>query len=101
MINPRSSKEEFTKFSFPSKNMEYMASGTPLLTAKLPGMPKEYYDYVYFFENETEEGITESLKNILSKNKDELYQKGYLAKKFVLKEKNNIVQAKRFLETLS
>ena len=41
LINPRPSNEEFTKYSFPSKNMEYMVSGTPTLLTKLPGMPKE------------------------------------------------------------
>src|SRR5690606_27241774 len=29
LVNPRPSKEEFTKYSFPSKTIEYMASGTP------------------------------------------------------------------------
>ena len=46
LVNPRPTTEEFTIYSFPSKNMEYMASGTPLLTTKLPGMPEEYHQYV-------------------------------------------------------
>ena len=29
-----------------------MVSGTPVLTTKLPGMPKEYDDYVYIIEDE-------------------------------------------------
>jgi len=98
LVNPRPSMEEFTMFSFPSKNMEYMASGTPMLTTKLPGMPDEYMDYIYIIENECEDGIAESLQNILEKNKEELFLKGHLAKEFVLKEKNNLVQAKKFME---
>lgn len=49
LVNPRPSNEEFTKYSFPSKNVEYMVSGAPLLTTKLPGMPAEYYEYVFLF----------------------------------------------------
>ena len=42
LVNPRTSDGEYTKYSFPSKNMEYMVSGTPVLTTDLPGMPKEH-----------------------------------------------------------
>ena len=36
LVNPRHSNEEFTKYSFPSKTMEYLASGTPTLMCRLP-----------------------------------------------------------------
>lgn len=100
LINPRFSDEEYTKYSFPSKNMEYMASGTPLLTTKLPGMPKEYYDYVYCFEDETVEGMEKKLKELLSKSNGELEEKGAKAKEFVLMKKNNIVQARKIIKFL-
>lgn len=93
LINPRPTKENFTKYSFPSKNMEYMVSGTPLVTTKLPGMPKEYYPYVYLFEGETSKDIAKTLRKIMEKSCDELWNKGESAKKFVLEEKNNIAQA--------
>ena len=57
LVNPRPTNEEYVKYSFPSKNMEYMASGTPVLTTNLPGMPKEYHPYVYLIEEETDEGV--------------------------------------------
>lgn len=97
LVNPRPSSEEFTKYSFPSKNMEYMASGTPLLTTILPGMPEEYYDYVYLFDDESVEGMAKTLDRILKLPKEELHAKGAAAKEFVLREKNNIVQAKRII----
>lgn len=97
LVNPRPSKEEFTKYSFPSKNMEYMVSGTPVLTTALPGMPNEYYDYVYIIEDESVEGWTLKLEEILNKDKEELHKKGLEAKKFVLDNKNNVVQAKKVI----
>jgi glycosyltransferase involved in cell wall biosynthesis len=100
LINPRPTNEEFTKFSFPSKNMEYMVSGTPMITTQLPGMPKEYHPYVFLFEGESVEGMKNSLKNILSKSKEELHQFGQEAKKFVLTNKNNQIQAHRILQFL-
>lgn len=103
LVNPRPSINEFTKYSFPSKNLEYMVSGTPVLTTNLLGMPEEYKDHVYLIENETIEGIYEKIKELLSKSSLELHEKGLKAKEFVLKEKNNIVQAKlviSFIESL-
>lgn len=100
LVNPRPSIEEFTKYSFPSKNMEYMASGTPVLTTPLQGMPKEYNDYVYLFEDETVDGMVKTLTTILSKDKSELHDKGIRAKEFVLKEKNNVVQAEKILKMI-
>lgn len=100
LINPRPTNEEYTKYSFPSKNMEYMVSGTPVLTTCLPGMPEEYKQYVYLIEDETVEGITKILKEVLSKSREELHQKGQEAKKFVLGNKNNVVQAGKIVEML-
>lgn len=97
LINPRPTTEEFTKFSFPSKNMEYMVSGTPMVTTKLPGMPPEYYEYVFLFEDETVEGMADTLKNILLKSDAELSCLGSKAKQFVLNSKSNYIQAERIL----
>jgi glycosyltransferase involved in cell wall biosynthesis len=101
LINPRPTNEEYTKYSFPSKNMEYMVSGTPTLTSNLPGMPEEYKQYVYIIEDETVEGLTNTLKVVLSKTKEELHQKGQEAKQFVLDNKNNVVQAKEIIDMIT
>lgn len=95
LINPRFTNEEYTKYSFPSKNMEYMVSGTPILTTKLPGMPNEYLPYIYVFDEESQEGFRQKIEEILKKNEQELYEKGKAAKEFVLENKNNKKQAER------
>lgn len=101
LINPRPTDGEYTKYSFPSKNLEYMVSGTPLLTTKLAGMPREYYEYVYLFENETVDGMAKTLKKILSKSGIELHQKGTIAKQFALSNKSNVAQARKILSLLN
>lgn len=101
LVNPRPSSEEFTKYSFPSKNMEYMASGTPVITTPLKGMPQEYNDYIYLFEDETVDGMGKTLTTILSKDIKDLHNKGIKAKEFVLKEKNNMVQAEKIKELIT
>lgn len=100
LVNPRPIEPEYTKYSFPSKNMEYMASGTPLMTTKLPGMPEEYYPYVYLLENESSKGISDLLKSIFGKSREERYSLGNRAREFVLNKKSNIVQANKIVRFL-
>ena len=98
LVNPRPSDQEFTLYSFPSKNLEYMVSGTAVATTKLPGITKEYYPYLYFLEDESVEGYYKSLTDILNKPKEELEEMGKKSKQYILKNKNNIVQAKKILD---
>lgn len=100
LVNPRPTNEEFVKYSFPSKTMEYMASGTPVLTTVLPGMPREYHPYVYLMEDETAQGIGKRLKEVLSQSDEALFQKGTEARRFILENKNNVIQGKKILNLL-
>ncbi len=101
LVNPRPTNEELTKYSFPGKNMEYMVSGTPTLTTKLLGMPDDYLPYVFLIKDETIEGIGQSIENILELSEEEFNKIGFNAKKFVLENKNNFVQAKRIVNFLN
>ena len=100
LVNPRPTNETFVKYSFPSKTMEYMASGTPVLTTVLPGMPEEYYPYVYLIREETPQGIAGMLKEVLAQPEEVLFQKGSCARKFILEQKNNVLQARKIVEML-
>lgn len=100
LVNPRFATEELTKYSFPSKNMEYMSTGTPLLTTKLPGMPKEYYKYVYLLEEETVSGYANAIRRVMNYSETELRNLGSKAKAFVLKNKNDVAQGKRILQMI-
>ena len=100
LVNPRPTQEAFVRYSFPSKTMEYMASGTPVLTTVLPGMPKEYYPYVYFIQDETPEGIAQALTNVMTCSDEELFHKGMEGRNFVLSQKNNVVQSEKIINML-
>lgn len=95
LINPRITEFEYTKYSFPSKNMEYMSTGTPVLTTKLPGMPSEYLDFVYTFSGESVEKMTETLNEILRIPPKQLHMFGGKAKKWIETNKNNNVQGEK------
>lgn len=98
LINPRPTTDEYTHYSFPSKTLEYMVSGTYTMTTKLAGIPDEYFYYCGIIEPFDTDGLLKSLKNALSLSDQELHDKGMKAKRFVLENKNNITQTKRVID---
>lgn len=101
LINPRSSTDEYTKYSFPSKTMEYMASGTPTLMAKLASIPQEYKQHIYFFDDESIEGMKNKIIEICEKPQSELDAFGKAASEFILNEKNEKKQAKKIVDLIN
>ena len=101
LINPRSVRDEFTKYSFPSKTIEYMHSGTPLLTTELEGIPKEYFNYMFHVEDNHPELLSRGMREALSLSSEQLCELGLKAKLFVSENKNATVQGKRVKAFLS
>lgn len=60
LVNARPPGQAFTPYSFPSKILEYMASGTPVVSTRLEGIPDEYWEYITAGEA-TPEGISEAV----------------------------------------
>ncbi len=98
LVNPRPTNEEYVKYSFPSKNMESMASGTPLMTTRLPGMPDEYLKYVYIIDDESADGIAKAVTAVCNLTDTELERTGENARRFVLEKKSNTVQASKVVK---
>lgn len=98
LINPRPTTDEYTRYSFPSKTLEYMVSGTYTMTTKLEGIPSEYFEYCGEIEDFSIDGIYKSLNHVMLIPKEKLHEKGLKARSFVLENKNNIIQAKRVIK---
>lgn len=98
LINPRPSTLELAKYSCPSKTFEYMASGTPVLMTKLPGLPEEYYPYLYFFETEDIPGFIRTLEQVLAFDDETLQAKGKAASDFIRGNKSCSIQVSRIVE---
>lgn len=95
LINPRQNINTFTKYSFPSKTIEYMLSGNPVIAYKLDGIPDEYDDYLIYPKDNSPQALAETLENVLNMTDEERSAHGEKAKQFVLKEKNYIVQTEK------
>ena len=101
LINPRPSVGEWTKYSFPSKNIEYISSGTPLVAFKLAGIPDEYDEYYYQIPSFEIDEFAKYLEELLKKSNEELFDFGRKAQEWVLKNKNPKIQAEKILKMLN
>ena len=101
LVNPRPNNEEFTKYSFPSKIMEYMSSGTPVAAYLLDGMPKEYSEFMFTIEGrEGVKAVQNTLSYALSQSDKQLHEMGKKARSFVLSEKNKVKQAEKIADLI-
>ena len=101
LVNPRPTNYEFQKYSFPSKLIEYMASGTPVVTTKIDGMPKEYDKYLFYFDDYSVKGLKIKIEEILNIDNQLLNELGKNALKFIKINKSKKKQAKKVLKMVS
>lgn len=95
LVEPRPSGTEIAKMSFPSKIIEYMMSGTPVLSTNLPCYSNEYARYQYRIDDESTQGIADALQRVLSLEPGVLSEKGAAARRFILENKTVSVQCKK------
>ncbi len=101
LINPRKPNLSVTKYSFPSKTMEYLSSGTPMIGYKLEGIPQEYYKYYYTVEDMTAEGLAKVIDQVLTKPAEELSTKAKEAFDFIVENKTAKEQASKIIDFIS
>lgn len=95
LVNPVTPENEFTKYFFPSKTMDYLASGTPTIMFKLQCLPQEYYKYLYFFDEPLASSMATTIEMICNKSREELDSFGKEASLFIKKEKNASKQVEK------
>ena len=101
LINPVNPSQEFSKYFFPSKTLEYLASGTPTLMGKLDCLPDDYLNYIYLIQDFTPYGLKQRIVEICSKPDSELSLFGSNASIFIHKNKTPQVQVKKIVDFIS
>lgn len=101
LVNVRDPRDDFTKYSFPSKTMEYMLSGTPMLTTKLLGIPQEYCERLILIDDNAPQTIAEGIERAFQMTQTERSSFGLAAADFVAREKNPVKQANKLCGFIS
>lgn len=97
LVNARNPNDDYTKYSFPSKTFEYLYSGTPFLTTKLEGIPKEYNQYLFMIDNNDPISIANKI-DYICENYEMCLEKSQEAKKFIIEMKNKEVQSQKLID---
>lgn len=100
LINARSNNDEYVKYSFPSKTMEYLASGTPVISTMLPGIPDNYKNHLIEIKNSSPIEIKKTVECALKldiKKRNEIAKN---AKEFIYK-KNISTQGEKILKFIN
>lgn len=100
LVNPRQNVGEYTKYSFPSKTMEYLLSGKPVVAYKLDGIPDEYDPYINYVVSNTEEALAEKLIEACEDAGGVMAEKARRAQAFVITQKSAKAQANKILSLL-
>lgn len=98
LVNPRSGSEAYTKYSFPSKTIEYLLAAKPVIMDRLSGIPFEYNDYIFFVNDYSALGFANKIVEICNKSDEELSVIGLKGRRFIIEEKNYKVQCKRIID---
>lgn len=98
LVNPRPSAHRANRYSFPSKLLEYLVSGTPVVSTTPPGIPDEYHPHLELAEEETAEGMAAALRRAAAWPEAVRATRGARAREFVLRDKTWDRQAARIGE---
>lgn len=97
LVNPRQNIGAFTKYSFPSKTMEYLVTGTPVIAYKLAGIPDEYDQYLNYVCDNSIESLRDMLIFVCESSDRTIQRKASEGRNFVIREKNPLVQSQKIL----
>ena len=100
LVNPRMNNEEYTKYSFPSKILEYLSTGKPTLVYKLDGIPEEYDKHLFYVEGNNPTDLAKAIVEVCSISENERNKIGKEAIEFIKKEKNALTQTKKIFEMI-
>lgn len=98
LVNMRLPSEAASGYCFPSKLFEYMATGTPVLSFDIAGIPREYLKYLFIVKQETTQALSETINATLKLSEEFLQERGNKAREFVVKEKNTRTQCSKIWE---
>lgn len=84
LVNPRRNDEEYTKYSFPSKTIEYLLTGNTVAAYLLDGMKGEYKDFLYVIPEDTEFGIKETIEKALEDKDTQKKERYFKFKEYVM-----------------
>ena len=101
LINMRLTTKMRTRYFFPSKLMEFMASGTPVISTCTGHVEPEFGQFLFLLKNETPEGLTAAIHQVEALGRNGRLEIGKKTRCYMSQRKTWRAQAKRVTELLT
>lgn len=98
LVNPRQNNSDYTKYSFPSKIIDYLSTGNSVVAYKLDGMPEEYKNFIYFVPDNTIETLAATIKKVIYSTNESRTNKSKAGMKYLENHLSKRNVAKTILE---
>jgi glycosyltransferase involved in cell wall biosynthesis len=96
LVNPHSASHASARYVFPSKLIEYLATGTPVVsTVSTPEVAREYGHVLVAARDDGADGVAEAVRELEALPTAERLQLGARARAFVAEQKSWRSQAAR------
>lgn len=96
LVNPRQNDDEYTKYSFPSKNIEYLMTGNAVVAYILDGIPEIYRTFFNVPETNETVALAKAIKNAM--RSDNAYAEKALL--YLAKARSSEAVAKNIIEMI-
>jgi glycosyltransferase involved in cell wall biosynthesis len=94
LVNLRLTKAMKTEYLFPSKLMEYLVSGRPVISTSTGHVESEYGEFLYLLHEETAEGLAAVLRTV-ERDSEAAEAKALAARDYMLVHKTWLAQGLR------
>lgn len=100
LINMRLTKDINTKYFFPSKLMEYLASGRPVISTCTGHVEEEFGQFTFLLRDECPDALAAAIEEVESIGIDARERKGAMAREFMLANKTWSAQGRRVVRLI-
>lgn len=101
LINPRLSHLPENRYNFPSKFLDYLASGKPVITTSTGDVEEDYGGKAYFLKDETPQGLARLIEEVVMTSPQERERKGTEVRKYMIENKTWDKQCDRIYDFIT
>lgn len=98
LVNMRLTERINTNYFFPSKTLEYLASGVPVITTCTGHIAEAYSDFAFLLRDESPLGLAQMIERVASLDPEARTQKGKAAKDYIRTHNTWELQGRRIVE---
>lgn len=98
LINMRLTRTLKTDYFFPSKTLEYLASGTPVITTCTGNIEEDYSGFVFLLKDESAQGLARMIREVAAMKPECRLQKGRAAQAYMKNHKTWDIQGRRVFD---